>query len=173
MPKIIYLLLGLSSLLANAETIDSEGRKWVTASELKAEKPLKYASIFKQFIIQDNNLNKCLFPDIYRSDDRGEAIIEQWWNDTENNGRMKRAHYLKLKMRLAQKIMPPALAEEFLFGSLSADAQLAYENTLKKYAKTVSIKSKSACQKIGQYATDLIEEYDEINEKWRKPFPNP
>lgn len=129
--------------------------------------------IFKQYFIQDNNINKCLFPDIYQLDDRGATIIEKLWADEENGGRLKRAHYLKLKIRLAQKIMPLELSEQFLSNTLSFDLQQEYEQAQKRYNKTVSIKSNKECEKIGEYATKLIEEYDEFNQKWRIDFPNP
>ncbi|MGX3066021.1 hypothetical protein [Ursidibacter arcticus] len=178
--QLTALLLSLLACSAFAEKTDQEGRKWITAtdlSEIKSSSPkpkaLNVKKIFKQFIIQDNNINKCLFPEIYQSNDRGSEIIDKWWNDTENDGRLKRSHYLKLKMRLAQKIMPANLAEDYLFNGLSPELQKQFEQVEKRYAKTVSIKSMNECRRIGKYATDLVEEYDETNQKWRKSFPNP
>lgn len=124
--------------------------------------------IFREYIIQENNLNKCLFPEIYRSSDRGQTILNQWWEDADN-GRMKRAYYLKLKIRLAQRIMPSAMAQQFLGGSLSSQ----FEQAQKRYLKKTSIKSLKECQKVRIFATNLIEEYDEFNEKWWKEFPKP
>lgn len=85
MKKLLIALFGLVAITANGQEIDLD-------------------RIFKQFVIQNNNLNKCLFPEIYRSKEGDNSILENWWNDQENNGRMKRAYYLKLKMRLAQKL---------------------------------------------------------------------
>ncbi len=128
------------------------------------------ALIFKEYVVQNNNLDKCLFPEIYQGNEN--EVLEKWWSDTENNGRMKRAHYLKLKMRLAQKIMSQEIAEKFLFSGASA-YQTEYEQAKKRYAKTVTIQSQQQCEKVGAFATNLIEEYDESNAKWRKPFQNP
>lgn len=129
-------------------------------------------NLFKEYVIQDNNINKCLFPDIYRSTDRGETVLDKWWSDTENNGRMKRAYYLKLKMRLAQRVLPSEVAESFLF-SHSPKYQDEYKQALTRYSKKTSIKSKKECKKVVEFATNLIEEYDEINERWRIEFSNP
>lgn len=128
------------------------------------------ALIFKEYVVQNNNLDKCLFPEIYQGNEN--EVLEQWWSDTENNGRMKRAYYLKLKMRLAQKIMPQEIAEKFLFSGASA-YQTEYEQAVERYTKTVNIKSNKECKKVEIFAQNLIEEYDEFNEKWRKSFPNP
>ncbi|KAE9539229.1 hypothetical protein HT665_01445 [Ursidibacter maritimus] len=176
--QLTALLISLFACSAFAENIDQEGRKWVTASDLStikssSPKALDIKKIFKQFIIQDNNINKCLFPEIYQSNDRGSEIIDKWWNDIENEGRLKRSHYLKLKMRLAQKIMPANLAEDYLFNGLSPEWQKQFDQAEKRYAKIVSIKSMDECRIIGKYATDLVEEYDETNQKWRKSFINP
>lgn len=143
----------------------------VNANEPIADK--ETASIFKNFVIQDNNLNKCLFPEIYHSADRGNAVLDKWWNDVENGGRLKRAHYLKLKMRLAQNVMPEALAENFWAGELSYELDKQYQTALKKYAKTTTLKGKNACDKVGQYATDLVENYNELDDKWDKPVLSP
>lgn len=130
----------------------------------------KVKEVFREYVIQDNNLNKCLFPEIYQSSDRGSEALERWWQDAENGGRQKRAYYLKLKIRLAQKIMPSEMAEQFLFkGAYDAE----YKQALKHYPKKVTIKSNKECGNVSQYAIHLIEEYDEFNDKWRKEFPNP
>lgn len=148
MKKFLALCLGLMATVAVAKTTPNTDH------------------IFKEYIIQNNNLDKCLFPEIYQGNEN--EVLEKWWSDTENNGRMKRAHYLKLKMRLAQKVMPADMAEKFLFGGTTY--QNAYEQAKKRYGNTVSIKSKKACEKVGIFATNLIEEYDESNDKWRRDF---
>lgn len=160
MKKRLLILLGLITGFANSEM-----------SVLTANKDT--AGIFKNFVIQDNNLNKCLFPEIYRSSDRGITVLDRWWDDVENNGRLKRSHYLKLKMRLAQNVMPQSLAEDFLSGELPDELDKQYQIALKKYAKTTTLKGKNACDKVGQYATDLVESYDELDDKWDKPVRSP
>lgn len=131
------------------------------------------ATLFKQYIIQNNNIDKCLFPEIYRSTDQGESVLDKWWDDTENGGRMKRSYYLKLKMRLAQRIMSSELSERFRLDTLSNEEKKHYKNAEKKIGKKVSILTPRECKKVSEYATNLIEEYDEFNEKWRSNFPNP
>lgn len=150
MKKLLIALFGLVVITANGQEIDLD-------------------RIFKQFVIQNNNLNKCLFPEIYRSKEGDNSILENWWNDQENNGRMKRAYYLKLKMRLAQKIMPLELADDFWDGKLSNEQQYALNNAKQKYKKTTN----ANCKNVRKYAFNLIEEYDEINDKWRKHFSEP
>ncbi len=134
-----------------------------------AQPPQNNALIFKEYVVQNNNLDKGLFSDIYQGNEN--EVLEKWWNDTENNGRMKRAYYLKLKMRLAQKVMPPDMAEAFLSGN--STYQNDYEKAQKRYTKTVTIQSKQQCEKVRAFAINLIEEYDESNAKWRKSFSNP
>lgn len=128
------------------------------------------ATMFKRYVLQNNNIDKCLFPAIYRSDDNGEATLDKWWNDTENGGRMKYAYYLKLKLRLAQKTMSPDVAEMFHNGKLSSELQEQYEQAVEKYGKKTTQKN---CKVVRNYAEHLIENYDETNERWRKAFPNP
>ncbi|OOF53891.1 hypothetical protein [Rodentibacter genomosp. 2] len=143
----------------------------VNANEQIANK--ETAGIFKNFVIQDNNLNKCLFPEIYRSTDRGIALLDKWWDDVENGGRLKRSHYLKLKRRLAQNIMPESLSEDFLSGELPDELDKQYQVALKKYAKMTTLKGKNACRQVGQYATDLVESYNEVDSKWDRPVASP
>lgn len=151
MKKSLILLLALS-LFAKAE-------------EAKSIE----ANIFKKYVIQENNIDKCLFPEMYHSADRN-AVLEKWWEDTEQGGRVKRAHYLKLKMRLAQKVLPVDIFNGFWS---SSELYPLYMQAVGKYGKIVSIHSIVECDKVGQYATDLIENYDEFNEKWRKTFSEP
>lgn len=175
MKKIFLFLTALCvSMGTVAKQTNQEGRQWITASDVVV-KPAdkKTAAMFKTYVLQSNKLDKCLFPDIYRAKDQGEAILEKWWNDTENGGRLKRTHYLKLKMRLAQKIMGNELAQSFLENRLPAELSAQYQTILTKYGKTTTVKSHKACKKVGQYATDLVESYDEVQDKWRKDFPNP
>lgn len=146
MKNLLIILFGLGAGLANAENMDL---------------------LFKQYVIQSNNLDKCLFPEIYRTNETD--VLDVWWND-EDNGRMRRAYYLKLKMRLAQKIMPEELANRFNNGELPYSEEQSYEQAKQKYHKTVSVKR---CENVSQYALNLIEERDEINDKWRKDFPEP
>lgn len=126
--------------------------------------------MFKHYVLQNNNIDKCLFSAIYRSDDNGEATLDKWWLDTENGGRMKYAYYLKLKLRLAQKTMSSDVAEMFHNGKLSSELQEQYERAVEKYGKRTTQKN---CKVVQKYAQNLIENYDETNERWRKAFPNP
>lgn len=140
----------------------------VFSSVVKAE---NIDLVFKQYVIQNNNLDKCLFPEIYQANDENE-ILNHWWEDDANNGRMRKAYYLKLKMRLAQKIMDTELANQFIFGELSAITEKSYKHAREKYHKQTSVQL-SQCEKVGVYATNLIEEYDTFDDKWRKNFPEP
>lgn len=149
MKKLLIALFGLAVSVVNAQEQELD-------------------RIFKQFVIQNNNIDKCLFPEIYQSNDKNE-VLEKWWDDVENGLRMKRAYYLKLNRRLAQKILPLELADDFWDGKLSHEQQSALNNAKQKYKKTTN----ANCKNVRKYAFNLIEEYDEINDKWRKHFSEP
>lgn len=149
MKKLLIALFGLVVITANGQEIDLD-------------------RIFKQFVIQNNNIDKCLFPEIYQSNDKNE-VLEKWWDDVGNGLRMKHAYYLKLNRRLMQKILPLELADDFWDGKLSHEQQSALNNAKQKYKKTTN----ANCKNVRKYAFNLIEEYDEINDKWRKHFSEP
>lgn len=149
MKKLLIVLFGLAVSVVNAQEQELE-------------------RIFKQFVIQNNNIDKCLFPEIYQSNDKNE-VLEKWWDDVENGLRMKRAYYLKLNRRLVQKILPEELADDFWDGKLSHEQQSVLNNAKQKYKKTTN----ANCKNVRKYAFNLIEEYDEINDKWRKHFSEP
>ena len=136
MKKLTLFLAALGlSVGVMAKNVDQDGREWISASDVD-KSPLsdtELKRILKAYIILDNDIQKCYFPEIWKAKN----------NDALDKLRQQDEGRFSLYTRILQGMDSTDLNGVYANSQLSAMKE--------KYKQTTSIKSKKDCQKIGKF----------------------
>lgn len=163
MKKLLIGLTLLAFVSANAETIDSEGRKWVTASDIENSANVEnvdetLAKQLKDYVILDNDIHYCYFPEIWEAD--GDTTILDKWEENDDE-RHKASLYYRIFYRLPYAKLPQSIVKKMDTTSLHDESNVPPLNDFYEvYKRETSIKKESDCAKIGDYIyNDLLKNY--------------
>lgn len=164
---LIGLVLALAVGQLNAESIDSEGRKWITATDIERAEVIDIHNIdtalaqqLKEYVILDNDIHKCYFREMWDSSDDDLTILNKWWEEG-GVGRHKFSLYGRIFYRLPYAKLPKQILDKMDNTSLRDEVSVPplpyfYE----KYKGETTIKTDKDCEKIIRYIEeDLMMNY--------------
>lgn len=133
---------------------DQDGREWITASDIDKKELLSNAQldkILKDYVILDNDIKKCYFPELWQSKDKN--ALDKLYEQNEKQFWL----YTRIYYRLPYAKLPESILKNMSEGALGGeyeDYQLS--QVLKKYQNKTSIKTKKDCNKIHNFVDELL-----------------
>lgn len=149
-------LISLFPFTLNAKTIDQEGRRWITANDVKIEYKTKMTKEqMRDYVMLDNNIKYCYFNEIWKNPQKENEYLEKWSSD--ENDRFRFNLFFRIYYRLPYANLPEDIINQMTEGVVHDEYKVkALDNIRKKYERKTSIKSQKECQKIGEYVEELL-----------------
>lgn len=152
--RLTALLLSLLACSAWAESIDQEGRKWITASDLKTVKVDKaLEKDLKRYVLLHNDILFCYFPEVFYAPNQLDYYLDRWEKEEPDRFSL----YTRIFYRLPYAELPKDVLD---MKDMQLHDEFSYEplqKIYKKYKTYLNVKNKKQCKKVGEYIhNDLL-----------------
>ncbi|MDH2997162.1 hypothetical protein A1D22_05685 [Pasteurellaceae bacterium LFhippo2] len=113
----------------------------------------------KEFIIKDNDITKCYFPEIWKNPDDMHDILNKWAESEKDKGRF--SLFTRIYYRLPYAILGDYIDDVFINdNTYDHNFETQRSRLTAKYGRTTTVKSKKDCKKIGEFIyEDLLKNY--------------